>query len=72
MSGISLCIGDIEVIVWPLLLRNPHNERDGHIKREVELKHFNRVSESQSRGQLVLLGRIWEVDVEDGTLSWIL
>lgn len=58
--------------VWPPLLRNPHNERNRHIKREVKLRHFNRVSESQSRGQLVLLGRIWEVAIEDGTLSWVL
>lgn len=57
---------------WPPPMRNPPRERDGHVKREVQLRSINRVSGSQSQGHLALLGRIGEIVTEDRTPSWVM
>lgn len=66
--------------VWSPPMRNPLKERDGHIQRGVQLRHINRVSGNQSKGQLAMLGRIGEIVIDNSirasiinqTLSWIL
>lgn len=68
--GVILPTGDTEMSkAWPQPMRNLPSRRDGHADREVQLKHINRASGTQSRGQLALLERVGEVVTEDGTLE---